>query len=154
MLRVNGLFGWVSYNDRRSVTLFLSFVLAFHVLAALVLLVPLVLKDIDHAPFYNWSGYFRRYVPLVTLAGAGIFLIQFWWHENLVRRQSGFRYTYKGEEPRLCRIAEPLVIAAGLPEPRLAVIESPALNAFASGRDRNNAVVVVTRGLLNACLSL
>jgi Zn-dependent protease with chaperone function len=149
MLRVNGLFGWVSYNDRRSAVLFLSFVLAFHVLALAVLYIPLVIADHAHAPVYNWEGYLLRYIPLVTLAGAGLFLVQFWWHEKLVRRQTGFRYVSKRDEPRLHRIAEPLVIAAGLPEPRLAVIESRALNAFACGLDQKSAVVVVTRGLLD-----
>ena len=149
MLRVNGLFGWVSYNDRRSATLFLSFVAAFHVLAAVVLFIPLAIWDQAHAPVYSWAGYLMRYVPLMTLAGAAIFLVQLWWHENLVRKQSGFRYTFKGEEPRLCRIAEPLVIAAGLPEPRLAIIESRALNAFACGLGQKSAVLVVTRGLLD-----
>jgi Zn-dependent protease with chaperone function len=149
MLRINGLFGWVSHNDRRSATLFLGFVLVFHLLAAVGLFVPLAIEDLAHAPVYNWTGYAMRYVPLATAAGALLFLVQFWWHVNTIRGQSGFRYTYKGEEPRLCRIVEPLVIAAGLPEPRLAVIESPALNAFACGLSQKGAVLVVTRGLID-----
>jgi Zn-dependent protease with chaperone function len=148
MLRVNGLFGWVSYNDRRSAALFLSFVLVFHVLAVIALFIPLMIIDPAHALPTNWDGYLLRYVPLMTLIGAALFAGQFWWHVNLVRKSSGFNYTFLGDEPRLCRIAEPLVIAAGLPEPRLAIIESPALNAFACGLSPNSAVLVFTRGLL------
>jgi Zn-dependent protease with chaperone function len=149
MLRVNGLFGWVSHNDRRSMLLFVSFVFAFHLLGLIGLFLPLAMVDPDHAPIYNWGGYALRYIPLVTLWAVGVFLFQLWWHVNNVRKQSGFRFTFKGEEPRLCRIAEPLVIAAGLPEPRIAVIESRALNAFACGISQKKAVIVVTRGLID-----
>ncbi len=149
MLTVNGLFGWVSHNDRRSILLFSSFILAFHLLGLIGLFLPLAMIDPDHAPIYNWGGYALRYVPIVTLWAAGIFLFQLWWHVNKVRKQSGFRYTCNAEEPRLCRIAEPLVIAAGLPEPKIAVIESPALNAFACGISQKSAVLVVTRGLID-----
>lgn len=149
MLRVNGLFSWVSYNDRRSAYLFAGFLLAFQLSAMVSLFIPLAMFDPDHAPVYGWLGYALRYGPVVTLAGLLTFWLQMWWHVNSVRKQSGFRYTYRGEEPRLCSIAEPLVIAAGLPEPRLAVIDSPALNAFACGVGRKGAVLVVTRGLLN-----
>ena len=149
MLRINGLFGWVGYNDRRSAMLFAGFLLASQLLAMVSLFIPLAMLDPDHAPVYAWGGYFLRYGPVVTLASLLTFWLQLWWHVNSVRKRSGFRYTYRAEEQRLCRIAEPLVIAAGLPEPRLAVIESPALNAFACGLGRKGAVLVVTRGLLD-----
>src|SRR5262249_6907767 len=54
------------------------------------------------------------------------------------------------DEPRLCRIVEPLAIAAGLPTPYVGVIDSPALNAFACGIRQKDAVLVFTRGLIDA----
>lgn len=52
-------------------------------------------------------------------------------------------------EQRLYRIVENLAITEGFPTPRIYVIEDPALNAFASGRDPDHAIVAATRGLLN-----
>lgn len=51
-------------------------------------------------------------------------------------------------EPLLHNVVEEMAIAAGLPKPRVAVIESPALNAFATGMRSDRAAIAVTRGLL------
>jgi len=61
---------------------------------------------------------------------------------------SGARPVTKADEPELYRTVENLSIGAGLPMPQVYVIEDGAPNAFATGRDPNHAVVVVTRGLL------
>ena len=53
------------------------------------------------------------------------------------------------QEPRLHNIVEGLAIAAGLPKPRIYVIEDQAPNAFATGRDPQHSSVAVTRGLLD-----
>jgi Zn-dependent protease with chaperone function len=148
-MRVNGLYGHVRSNDVRSVALFAGFVAAFHLLAMLALLVPLAMVDPGHAPLYGWTGYLVRWVPIVTVAGAVLFAVQMAWHVRTVRRMTDFRFVDDWDEPRLCRIVEPLAIAAGLPTPYVGVIDSPALNAFACGIRRKDAVLVFTRGLID-----
>jgi hypothetical protein len=59
---------------------FAGFVVAFHVLAALALVVPLAMLDPDHAPLYGWTGYLVRWVPIVTVAGILLFVVQMAWH--------------------------------------------------------------------------
>ena len=147
-MRVNGLYGHVRENDVRSLVLFAGFVAAVHLLAMLSLALPLALYDPRHAPLYDWGGYLTRWVPVVTLAGAVLFAVQLAWHVRFVRRRTAFRFVDNTDEPRLCRIVEPLAIAAGLPSPYVAVIETPALNAFACGVRRRDAVLVFTRGLI------
>ncbi len=61
---------------------------------------------------------------------------------------SGAREVTKDDEPELYRTTENLCIGAGLPMPKLYVIEDGAPNAFAIGRDPNHAAVAATRGLL------
>src|SRR5262249_10379382 len=126
-----------------------GFVAAFHLLAMLALLVPLAMVDPDHAPLYGWTGYLVRWVPIVTVIGAVLFAVQMAWHVHTVRRRTDFRFVDDHDEPRLCRIVEPLTIAAGLPTPYVGVIDSPALNAFACGIRQKDAVLVFTRGLID-----
>jgi Zn-dependent protease with chaperone function len=147
-MRVNGLYGHVRRNDARSLALFAGFVAAFHVLALLALLVPLAMFDPDHAPLYGWMGYLTRWVPILTILGALLFAVQMAWHVRVVCRRTDLRFVAPAEEPRLWRIVEPLATAAGLPRPQLGVIESRALNAFACGIRRKDAVLVFTRGLI------
>ena len=149
MLRVNGLFGWIRANDQRSLMLFGGFVAALQLAAALLLYIPLAGFDEAHAPFLNWGGYAIRYVPLVALVGAGVFAVQMLWHVHSVRRVLPFAFVDHQDERRLCDIVEQLAIGIGLPAPYVGVIESPAMNAFACGVRRSDAVVVVTRGLIN-----
>jgi heat shock protein HtpX len=60
---------------------------------------------------------------------------------------SGARAIAKEDDPQLYNIVEELSLASGLPMPALYVIDTPAMNAFATGRDPQHAHVAVTRGL-------
>jgi len=55
----------------------------------------------------------------------------------------------KADAPQLFNVVEEMSIAAGIPMPRVMVMEVDALNAFATGTSTSNAAIVVTRGLLN-----
>ena len=146
---VEGLYGHVRRNDRRSIALFVGFLVAFQLLAAVALFVPLAIFDEAHAPLYDWQGYFTRYGPILLIGAAVLFALQMLWETKFVRRSAGFHYVDSHDEPRLCRIVEPLAIAAGVRSPYVGVIETPALNAFACGLRRDRAVIVVTRGLID-----
>lgn len=69
--------------------------------------------------------------------------------DRIVLSLSGAREVTDEQEPQLHNVVAEMAIAAGLPIPRIAVIESEALNAFATGMKPENAVIGVTRGLLN-----
>ncbi len=62
---------------------------------------------------------------------------------------SGAEPIEKRDAPELYRTVENLAITAGLPTPAIYIIDDPAPNAFATGRDPNHAYVTVTRGLLS-----
>lgn len=64
-----------------------------------------------------------------------------------VLRISGARPIEKADDPQLFNVVEELSIAAGLPMPKVYLIDSPALNAFATGRDPEHAAVAITTGL-------
>ncbi len=72
----------------------------------------------------------------------------YWWSDKIVL--SGYRAQpiQKSDNPELYRIVENLCITAGLPVPKIYIIPEMQPNAFATGRDKNHAVVCVTQGLL------
>ena len=150
MGHVNGLFGWAEWNDRRTLGLFAAFIIAFHLLAVPTLLFVLFLFDRPHAPILNWTGYVVRYGPILTLLGAGAFAFSVLSALRAVRAALPFETVDRRKAPRLWRIFEPLAITAGLPDIRLAIMDSPALNAFAYGFAKHKATVVVTRALIDA----
>ena len=72
----------------------------------------------------------------------------YWWSDKLVLALSGAKPASREEYFDLYTITENLAITAGLPLPRIYVINDPAPNAFATGRDKEHAVVAATTGLL------
>ncbi len=76
-------------------------------------------------------------------------IASYWWSDKLVIAMTHAKPIKKEDAPELYRIVENLAITAGLPMPRVYIIEEAALNAFATGRNPEHAVVAVTRGLLN-----
>ena len=74
--------------------------------------------------------------------------LQFRYASALALRIAGAREVERDREPDLWRAVENLCIGAGLPQPRVYVVESAAANAFATGLDPEHASLVVTRGLL------
>ena len=102
--------------------------------------------------------YFISYHLLGLGIYAGIFAIgisflisffAYWNSHKIVLRMHRARPATPAQDAKLNNILEGLCIAAGLPKPKLYVMEDPALNAFATGRNPKNGVVCVTTGLLD-----
>lgn len=88
------------------------------------------------------------------LWGAVLFSIvmnvgSFWFSDKLVLSMTHARPALREEFFDFYTVTENLAITAGLPMPKLYVIEDPAPNAFATGRDEKHAVVAATTGLLS-----
>jgi heat shock protein HtpX len=85
-----------------------------------------------------------------VLVGAGIYsLIQYFAASGEALAISGARQIRKADNPRLYRIVENLAITTGMPMPKVYIIDDPAPNAFATGRDPQHAVVAATTGILD-----
>lgn len=72
----------------------------------------------------------------------------YWWSDKIVLSMTGARLAEHDTHRDLYHVVENLAITAGLPMPKVYIIEDLAPNAFATGRDKNHAVVAVTSGLL------
>jgi heat shock protein HtpX len=73
----------------------------------------------------------------------------YWWSDKIVLSTYGAKPIEEKNNPDLYHVVENLCITAGLPVPRIYVVNEMQPNAFATGRDKNHAVVCVTQGLLD-----
>jgi len=75
-------------------------------------------------------------------------ILSYWYSDKIVLAMTRAKPIEKKDNPELYRIIENLCLTAGLPLPKIYIIEEAQPNAFATGRDAKHAVVAVTRGLL------
>ena len=72
----------------------------------------------------------------------------YWYSDKIVLLLTGAKPIEKADNPELYRIVENLCITAGIPTPKIYILNEAQPNAFATGRDEKHAVVAVTKGLL------
>lgn len=85
---------------------------------------------------------------LALVLAVGLNGVVYWKSDTLALKANGARELSPGEQPALRRIVGGLATRAGLPMPRLYIVDRPEPNAFATGRDPNHAAVAVTTGIL------
>lgn len=84
-----------------------------------------------------------------TMVGAGIYaLIQYYAADKIALAVNGAQQIQKQDNPLLYNTVENLAITNGMPMPKVYIMDDPAPNAFATGRDPEHAVVAATTGLL------
>ncbi len=94
----------------------------------------------------SWPGIILAVVASLIVITLGTTWSYFAGGKTLLRI-AGAEHLEKAQDPELFNVVEELSIAAGVPMPAVYVIDSPALNAFATGRDPEHASVAITRGL-------
>lgn len=93
---------------------------------------------------YNSPGIFYGAIIFSILMN----IFSYWFSDKIVIATTGARPVSREEHRELWNIVENLAITAGLPMPRVYIVDDPAPNAFATGRNKEHAVVAVTTGLL------
>ena len=88
-------------------------------------------------------------LPLAIVIAIVQSFSSYWWSDKVALSISGAHPVDKAQAPELYRLVENLSIAAGLPMPRVYIVDDPSPNAFATGRDPQHAAIAVTTGLLD-----
>jgi len=100
----------------------------------------------------GWVFSYQFDTPLILIIAvifsSSISFTSYWYSDKIVLAMSKAKEVKREENRELYRIVENLSIAAGLPLPKIYLIDEMSPNAFATGRNPKNAVVAVTRGLL------
>jgi heat shock protein HtpX len=148
-----GLYTHIASNKFRSMLLLAGlFVLIYVVVYAGALIAEVVINS-DASVDYYLAAAGRDLVtafPYATGAAALWIVIAYFFHQSIIDAVIGGEDVTRQQEPRLYNLLENLCISRGIPMPKLKVMQSDALNAFATGLNRRQYAVTVTSGLLNA----
>jgi len=97
----------------------------------------------------NALGYGNSWVVVAVIFSVISSFVSYYFGDSLVLAMSGARPADRKRDFDFFTVAENLSMAAGIPKPRLYVIDDSAMNAFATGRDPKHAVVCATTGILS-----
>ena len=100
------------------------------------------------AASYYFGNVFVLYIAVGVALSMNI--VAYWQSDKIALSATGAKEASESEYIELHRIVENLAITAGLPKPRVYIINDDAPNAFATGRDPQHSAVAVTTGLLSA----
>ncbi len=123
----------IAANKRKTVFLMIGFVAFIATISCVFALY-----------FNDWT--ISLWTLVVAIAYAAL---QYFLSSTIAVAMTGAKEIQKNDNPRLYRVVENLSITTGLPMPKVYIINDPAPNAFATGRDPKTAVVAATTGLLD-----
>lgn len=95
------------------------------------------------------TGYGLSFAGIALIISGIISFVSYYYSDKMILGMSGAKLIKKIDSPKLFRAVENLSIAAGLPMPKVYVINDSAPNAFATGRNPDHAVVCATTGLVD-----
>ncbi len=147
-----GLYGHIRNNRIRSALLLAGLFFLAYVMTFGVILVGYGMSG-HHVGTHMFGEAWQVFLgalPFVTAATLLWVFIGFRFNVALIGRMTGARAVSQADNPKLYRMLENLCISRGMKTPKLAILQSDALNAFASGVNDRQFTVTVTTGLLAA----
>jgi heat shock protein HtpX len=148
-----GLYTHIASNKLRSMLLLAGLFLLIYVLVYAGALIAEVIIRSDASVAYYLAAASRDMVtafPYATGAAALWIVIAYFFHQSIVDAVTGGQDVTRQQQPRLYNLLENLCISRGIAMPKLKIMDSEALNAFATGLNRRQYAVTVTSGLLKA----
>jgi len=147
-----GLYTHIASNKFRSMLLLGGLFLLIYVMVFAGALIAEVVLNGDGSVNYYLVAASRDLIkafPYATLGAALWIVIAYFFHQSIIDAVTGGEDVTRQQQPRLYNLLENLCISRGIPMPKLKVMDSDALNAFATGLNPKQYSVTVTTGLLN-----
>src|SRR6202167_5186203 len=148
-----GLYTHIASNKFRSMLLLAGLFVLVYVMVYAGALIAEVLINSGAPVDYYLAAAARDLIkafPYATGGAALWIVIAYFFHQSIVDAVTGGQDVTRQQQPRLYNLLENLCISRGIPMPKLKLIESDALNAYATGLNQRQYAVTVTSGLLKA----
>ncbi|HLX15339.1 MAG TPA: M48 family metallopeptidase [Bradyrhizobium sp.] len=148
-----GLYTHIASNKFRSMLLLGGlFALVYVMVYAGALIAEVMIYGGAPADYYLTAAAHDliKALPYATGGAAAWIVIAYFFHQSIVDAVTGGEDVTRQQQPRLYNLLENLCISRGIPMPKLKIVESDALNAYATGLNQRQYAVTVTTGLLNA----
>src|SRR5579863_5055969 len=149
-----GLYTHIAANKTRSMLLLGGLFVLVYVMVYAGALIAEVMTSGGGAPAdYYLAAAAADLIKAFPFATGGALLwiaIAYFFHQRIVDAVTGGEDVTRQQAPRLYNLLENLCISRGIPMPKLKIVESEALNAYATGLNQRQYAVTVTTGLLNA----
>src|SRR5579864_1504689 len=149
-----GLYTHIAANKTRSMLLLGGLFVLVYVMVYAGALIAEVMTSGGGAPAdYYLTAAAADLIKAFPFATGGALLwivIAYFFHQRIVDAVTGGEDVTRQQAPRLYNLLENLCISRGIPMPKLKIVESEALNAYATGLNQRQYAVTVTSGLLNA----
>src|SRR5579862_2645567 len=149
-----GLYTHIAANKTRSMLLLGGlFVLVYVMVYAGALIAEVTTYGAGAPADYYLAAAARDLIKAFPFATGGALLwivIAYFFHQRIVDAVTGGEDVTRQQQPRLYNLLENLCISRGIPMPKLKLVDSEALNAYATGLNQRQYAITVTSGLLNA----
>jgi heat shock protein HtpX len=148
-----GLYSHIQANRRRSVLLLIGLFFLVYAVAYAGALVARALGDgAFESVEQNLLGAWRDMIYVAPFATIGVIawiFIAYWGHQKLIDIATGAHGITRNDDPKLYRMLENLCISRGMTTPKLKIVETDALNAYASGLSEKQYAITLTRGVVD-----
>jgi heat shock protein HtpX len=148
-----GLYTHIASNKTRSMLLLAGLFLLIYVMVFAGALIGEVVVNSNGSVAYYINAATRdliKALPFATIGAVLWIVIAYFFHQKMIDAITGGESVTRQQQPRLYNLLENLCISRGIPMPKLKVMDSDALNAFATGLNPRQYSVTVTTGLLRA----
>ncbi len=148
-----GLYTHIASNKFRSMLLLAGLFVLVYVMVFAGALIAEVLTNSGGPADYYMAAALRDLIQAFPWATGGAVLwivIAYFFHQSMIDAITGGEDVTRQQQPRLYNLLENLCISRGIPMPKLKLVDSEALNAYATGLNQRQYAVTVTTGLLNA----
>jgi len=127
------MYNEIAQNKRKTVILIVLFVL---------------LVGLFGLGYGYYSGDYFGGLFMAGVISSGMSIFSYFKSDSVALVSSGAKVIKESDNKYLYRLVENLAIASGIPMPRVAIMDDPAINAFATGRNPEHAVIAVTTGAI------